>query len=58
MNTRSATHRTARGVLLRAARLATGAARAELCAEEFVKLAQNPVGSLISLPFQNNTRGQ
>ena len=58
MNIRRATHRTARGVLLRAARLATDAARAELCAKEFAKLAQNPVGSLISLPFQNNTRWQ
>ena len=31
------------------------AARAELTAEELAKLAQNPVGNLISLPFQNNT---
>jgi hypothetical protein len=30
-------------------------ARAELSAEELAKLAQNPVGNLISLPFQNNT---
>ncbi len=29
--------------------------RAELSAEELAKLAQNPVGNLISLPFQNNT---
>jgi len=28
---------------------------AELSAEELAKLAQNPVGNLISLPFQNNT---
>jgi hypothetical protein len=35
--------------------LASGAARAELSAEELAKLAQNPVGNLISLPFQNNT---
>jgi hypothetical protein len=43
--------------------LATGAlalaaiapARAEMSAEELAKLAQNPVGNLISLPFQNNT---
>src|SRR6185295_13794120 len=27
---------------------------AELTAEELAKLAQNPVGNLISLPFQNN----
>ena len=29
-------------------------ARAEMSAEELAKLAQNPVGNLISLPFQNN----
>src|SRR5215831_4698112 len=31
------------------------AAQAEMSAEELAKLAQNPVGNLISLPFQNNT---
>ena len=31
------------------------AVRAELSAEELAKLAQNPVGNLISVPFQNNT---
>jgi len=42
---------------LLAAALAAAAfpARAELSAEELAKLAQNPVGNLISLPFQNNT---
>jgi hypothetical protein len=30
-------------------------ARAALSAEELAKLAQNPVGNLISVPFQNNT---
>ena len=30
-------------------------ARAELSAEELAKLAQNPVGNLVSVPFQNNT---
>ncbi len=30
-------------------------AHAELSAEELAKLAQNPVGNLISVPFQNNT---
>jgi hypothetical protein len=30
-------------------------ASAEMSAEELAKLAQNPVGNLISLPFQNNT---
>jgi len=31
------------------------AAHAEMSAEELAKLAQNPVGNLISVPFQNNT---
>ena len=31
------------------------AAHAEMSAEELAKLAQNPVGNMISLPFQNNT---
>ena len=37
--------------------LAGGAtsAYAEMSAEELAKIAQNPVGNLISLPFQNNT---
>jgi len=35
--------------------LAAAPARAEMSAEELAKLAQNPVGNLISLPFQNNT---
>ena len=35
--------------------LATTPALAELSAEELAKLAQNPVGNLISVPFQNNT---
>ena len=30
-------------------------AAAEMSAEELAKLAQNPVGNLISVPFQNNT---
>jgi hypothetical protein len=30
-------------------------ASAEMTAEELAKLAQNPVGNLISVPFQNNT---
>ncbi len=33
----------------------TTPARAELSAEELTKLAQNPIGNLISVPFQNNT---
>jgi hypothetical protein len=40
---------------LAAAVLATAPTRAEMSAEELAKLAQNPVGNLISLPFQNNT---
>ncbi|MFZ1640051.1 MAG: transporter, partial [Candidatus Contendobacter sp.] len=35
--------------------LAAAPAHAEMSAEELAKLAQNPVGNLISLPFQNNT---
>jgi hypothetical protein len=34
---------------------AAGPACADMSAEELAKLAQNPVGNLISLPFQNNT---
>ncbi len=30
-------------------------AHAEMSTEELAKLAQNPVGNLISVPFQNNT---
>jgi hypothetical protein len=40
---------------LAAAVLATAPTRAEMSTEELAKLAQNPVGNLISLPFQNNT---
>ena len=35
--------------------LAATTAHAEMSAEELAKLAQNPVGNLISVPFQNNT---
>lgn len=34
--------------------LAASVARAELSAEELAKLAQNPVGNMISVPFQDN----
>ncbi len=34
--------------------IAPSGARAALSAEELAKLAQNPVGNLISVPFQNN----
>ena len=37
------------------AMLAAAPASAEMSAEELAKLAQNPVGNLISVPFQNNT---
>jgi len=33
----------------------TGTAHAALSAEELAKLAQNPVGNLVSVPLQNNT---
>src|SRR5450755_1779216 len=35
--------------------IAATPALAEMSAEELAKLAQNPVGNLISVPFQNNT---
>jgi len=35
--------------------LAGTSAQAEMSADELAKLAQNPVGNLISVPFQNNT---
>src|SRR5262245_54807564 len=44
-----------RAVVVTLLALATADARAALSAEELAKLAQNPVGNLISLPFQNNT---
>jgi hypothetical protein len=44
------------GISLFAAGIGIAApALAEMSAEELAKLAQNPVGNLISLPFQNNT---
>ena len=47
--------RTMQGAMFVAALLAATPAFAALSAEELAKLAQNPVGNLISLPFQNNT---
>ena len=35
--------------------LTSAPAQAEMSAEELAKLAQTPVGNLISVPFQNNT---
>lgn len=37
------------------AAVACAPARAELSAEQLAKMAQNPVGNLVSVPFQNNT---
>jgi len=45
----------AQAAWLGAAMATAGAAHAALSAEELAKLAQNPVGNLISVPFQNNT---
>ena len=54
MKTRLDTRRLA-GTVLATTLLGVRAAMAEMSAEELAKLAQNPVGNLISLPFQNNT---
>ncbi len=44
------------GALLGALSLAAAtSAHAELSAEELAKLSQNPVGNVVSVPFQNNT---
>jgi len=42
-------------VVLAAAIVPAAPANAEMSATELAKLAQNPVGNLISVPFQNNT---
>ena len=42
-------------VLAALALAASPSLRAEMSAEELAKLAQNPVGNLVSVPFQNNT---
>jgi len=49
------TPRALRVVALAAMVFAAATAQAEMSAEELAKLAQNPVGNLISVPFQNNT---
>jgi hypothetical protein len=46
--------RLSRVAIIAAASVASTTARAELSAEQLAKLAQNPVGNLISVPFQNN----
>jgi len=43
------------GAMAAVALFAAAPAHAEMSAEELAKLAQNPVGNLISVPFQNNT---
>ena len=43
------------GATLATLTLATSPVNAAMSAEELAKLAQNPVGNLISVPFQNNT---
>jgi len=48
-------NRTLAALLLGALGLAAPAAHAELSREELAKLAQNPDGNLVSVPFQNNT---
>jgi hypothetical protein len=42
-------------ITMTAAALQATPARAAMSAEELAKLSQNPVGDLISVPFQNNT---
>ena len=54
MTTKSAP-RLLTAIALAATMAASIPARAEMTKEELAKLAQNPVGNLISLPFQNNT---
>ena len=46
--------RTLRAAAFAAIMVAASAARAELSEEELAKIAQNPVGNLISVPFQEN----
>jgi hypothetical protein len=43
------------GALIAATLVVAMPATAELSAEEIAKIAQNPVGNMISVPFQNNT---
>lgn len=35
--------------------LGAASARADLSPEELARIAQNPVGAMVSLPLQNNT---
>src|SRR5271170_8125994 len=46
--------RALRAAVFFAASLAWASARAELSPEDLAKIAQNPVGNLISVPFQEN----
>jgi len=54
MNTRPATRWLASAALSATLAVAAAPAHAELSSEELAKLAQNPVGNLISVPFQYN----
>ena len=55
MKARNTAQRRIACALLPIGALATWAADAEMSAEELAKLSQNPVGNLISVPFQNDT---
>jgi hypothetical protein len=48
------TPRVVRAAVVLAAILAAASAHAELSSEDLAKIAQNPVGNLISVPFQEN----
>jgi hypothetical protein len=48
-------HHHSSSIAIVAGMLLAAPAYAEMSAEELAKLAQNPVGNLISVPFQNNT---
>ena len=48
-------YKTLGAAMLAATFVVAGPAFGEMSAEELAKLAQNPVGNMISVPFQNNT---
>jgi len=48
-------HHRSSSIAIVAGMLLAAPAYAEMSAEELAKLAQNPVGNLVSVPFQNNT---
>ena len=53
--TQQSTHHLLACLAMAALALAAAPSHAEMSAEELAKLAQNPVGNLVSVPFQNNT---